>query len=96
MLTFGSLSEEGRSNGIQGDAIRNIVASVTGNFGWDAQQFAKFPAPYNPQGTCLSWGAAGSGYVLRDLAFNLEYMNYPIANEIRTKNRLIRIYRRIA
>ena len=91
--TEGGLSNAGRANGIQGDAIRNIVGGVSGNIGWDASGFSKFPNPSDPQGACLLWGAAGSGYVLRDLGLNLEYMNYPIADEIRTKNRLIRVYK---
>lgn len=99
--TEGSLSEEGRSNGIQGDAIRNI----TGNFdsyhnnngnhnNWKNSPFSfsyftSPPSGFNPSG-------ANNGILTHiNINFNASKV-VTTASENRTKNRKIRIYKRIA
>ncbi|SUW04285.1 hypothetical protein [Brachyspira pilosicoli] len=95
MLTFGSLSENGRSNGIQGDAGRNATGSlglrnntgitdnVTSGIIYQGSQFANgIPQDYN--------FTRGSKIEI-DLS-----RAYTTANEFRVRNRLIRIYKRIS
>lgn len=96
MLTFGSLSEEGRSNGIQGDAIRNITGTVDGDY----QIFAPLiSGAFQSQIT----GGAGSGTARAASSgdfvdgFNMDASRIvPTGSENRPKNRLIRIYKRVA
>ena len=93
MLTFGSLSENGRSNGIQGDAGRNatggfyLIYAKNNNTGvfYDAYQPGNGSglADYNPY-----WQV---GRINMDLS-----RAYTTANEFRVRNRLIRIYKRIS
>lgn len=90
LLTFGSLSEEGRSNGIQGDAIRNIVGSISGIMMWDCSGL------YINKGSREQYLPWGEGKSLMDMSTNLQEQGYPTGSDIRVKNRLIRIYKRIA
>lgn len=93
MLTFGSLSEEGRSNGIQGDAIRNIQGHFGTLYTYDLSDSIFFN--YNTSGGAPKIGG-GSG-PLDPYQCNLDISRaLPTAGENRTKNRKIRIYKRIA
>lgn len=90
LRTEGSLSEKGRSNGIQGDAIRNITGTAPhilfrGSGGTGAINVSSYHI------MCASeLGAGGS-------SFNFDASRVvPTANENRVKNRKIRIYKRIA
>ena len=101
--TEGDLANSGRSNGIQGDAIRNITGNLkdigaggtterVGHY-WDATGiFSKlednsiipnFWAATSPYG-----GPGKYPYINLDVSKQI-----PTANEIRVKNRLIRIYK---
>ena len=93
MLTFGSLSEEGRSNGIQGDAIRNIQGYFGTLYTGDLSGSIFFN--YDTSGGAPKIGG-GSG-PLNPYQCNLDISRaLPTAAENRTKNRKIRIYKRIA
>lgn len=94
--TEGSLSEEGRSNGIQGDAIRNIAGTIqimtanlaapTGVFDytWGFDKLFTFTAIETQDG----WRHANTNFRASNVV--------PTSTENRTKNRKIRIYKRIA
>ncbi|WP_300752242.1 hypothetical protein [uncultured Brachyspira sp.] len=98
MLTFGSLSEEGRSSGIQGDAIRNIHGSLTWvydtgsgsiNNSWGALYWNKNVE--NAHKTIIEPFSPSTGGINLDASKVV-----PTGLENRTKNRKIRIYKRIA
>ena len=91
LRTEGSLSEEGRSNGFQGDAGRNATFSLT-NTRFDTVLHSNgVSTTRNSGSTKLQLGTGGS----KDIDVNLSRA-YITANEFRTRNRLIRIYKRIA
>ena len=96
MLTFGSLSEESRSNGIQNDSIQNIV----GNFGRCFQLKDTLPTGpfrYTKNGhNPFKFGNVVSETILsRYYEFNLS-LSAKTSSETRSKNRKIRVYKRIA
>ena len=94
--TEGSLSEEGRSNGIQGDAIRNIQGEY-GYFIHGGLQITSKLFSYNHLGKIDSYLLGGQWTDLDagKIVFNANSV-VPTASENRTKNRKIRIYKRIA
>lgn len=96
MLTFGSLSENGRSNGIQGDAGRN----ATGNFG---HNYGSGLMSDTNGASGVFFGVGGGVYGVGDVQGGQKYhigldlsRAYTTANEFRVRNRLIRIYKRIS
>ncbi|MEI0492058.1 hypothetical protein R4J17_06405 [Brachyspira intermedia] len=94
--TEGSLSEEGRSNGIQGDAIRNIQGEY-GYFIHGGLQITSQLFSYNHLGKIDSYLLGGQWTDLDagKIVFNANSV-VPTASENRTKNRKIRVYKRIA
>ncbi|WP_231849804.1 phage tail protein [Brachyspira pilosicoli] len=90
LRTEGSLSEEGRSNGIQGDAIRNITGTSPRIYFRSSGGTGAIKVPSYHVMCASEIGAGGS-------AFNFDASRVvPTANENRVKNRRIRIYQRIA
>ncbi|WP_288685188.1 hypothetical protein [uncultured Brachyspira sp.] len=93
LRTEGSLSKNGRSNGIQGDAGRNATGS-----------FYLIYAKNNTSGVFYDADQPGNGSGLADynLYWQVGRINmdlsraYTTANEFRVRNRLIRIYKRIS
>ena len=94
--TEGSLSEGGRSNGIQGDAIRNIQGEY-GYFIHGGLQITSKLFSYNHLGKIDSYLLGGQWTDLDagKIVFNANSV-VPTASENRTKNRKIRVYKRIA
>ena len=93
LRTEGSLSENGRSNGIQGDAGRNATGG-----------FYLIYAKNNTAGVFYDADQPGNGSGLADYnpywqigRINMDLSRaYTTANEFRVRNRLIRIYKRIS
>ena len=91
LRTEGSLSNSGRSNGIQGDAGRNATGRFY--FGYERNVFASGTGIYTVEGigkknyTQKDAGANGYNNVYSDLS-----RAYTTANEFRMRNRLMRIY----
>ena len=93
LRTEGSLSENGRSNGIQGDAGRNATGG-----------FYLIYAKNNTSGVFYDADQLGNGSGLPDYnpywqvgRINMDLSRaYTTANEFRVRNRLIRIYKRIS
>ena len=94
--TEGSLSEEGRSNGIQGDAIQRFTSAFR-SYSWITA---------NGQNGVLKWeyrtdysrastepANLNTSDILYTLDSNLQIRS---SNETRSKNRKIRVYKRIA
>ena len=92
MLTFGSLSENGRSNGIQGDAGRNATASFFIRGSIAMQSSGVLVGAFNTKSWASSYTNTDSpSSITLDLS-----RAYTTANEFRVRNRLIRIYKRIS
>ena len=100
--TEGSLSEEGRSNGIQNYAIKNIVGSVPrgtdrGVFGPKSNIVDKTTLLGISGSYDTTWvTGGGSGNKVYYLDFDASRVVNTSNNETRVKNRKIRIYKRIA
>ena len=102
-LTFGSLSEEGRSNGIQGDAVRNL-SGMLGFMSWSSngkpsQNGCFQTSVINSEGiaTIDTSMSPYPKWVNSRAEINFNNLSISISNnEIRSKNRKIRVYKRIA
>ena len=96
LRTEGSLSENGRSNGIQGDAGRNATGKFGHNYGSGLMSDTNGASG-------VFFGVGGGVYGVGDVQGGQKYhigldlsRAYTTANEFRVRNRLIRIYKRIS
>ena len=98
LRTEGSLSEEGRSNGIQDYATKRLqgnfygVETTAGDFGVGGITYITYR-----QGSAVSSKSNNSSVVPRSyVGIDSNLTSKSSENESRVKNRLIRIYKRIA
>ncbi|MEI0698057.1 hypothetical protein R4K92_03870 [Brachyspira intermedia] len=98
MLTFGSLSEEGRSNGIQGDAIQNIYGELSNIIcAWGVVKNGVLEIIGENPTWPLQAGTPNMGSAqARTLKINTSYTIKTSNNETRGKNRKFRIHQRIS